>query len=503
MTTEPTVTIPAREPAPVPAMPAKSGTPPHLTNWPLIHNMPDFLMPLLTDTFYLYYRNLNRTLGPIMTHFIFDRVENYVSDPTEMKRILTSKEFRRNDFFLKVTPDVFGYALFAMETGPVWQKHRKAIVSGMGPQFVRKAYGVTVDLVQDLTRMFDAHIASSEDGSFVMNIREYLSLLTLDVLTRVAFSHDMNCLQGFDDLKSGKDSVDKRSVQLRTYVDEIGRIGIYRTFVPKFLWGFFKISETDVVPIATYFDAMINEFLAPRRQKAEEGEEEESESDLLTPLLKKTEDGEMLFSDKEIRDECMALMFAGHDTTSNTITNVFLQLCQHPDALKTLRHEIDANYPPGTTEFPRLDELSKFEYLDYVFKETQRTKNILMGLDRVVASENMEMLGYKFKKNDYFSANLQTVFLDPQYWGPDAEEFKPERWINKEVVDGTFMPFGAGQHMCPGMKMAIMEAKVVLIQLLRTFDFELIPGQKLELVDGIVCHLPNGLELKVTKRREE
>ncbi|KAJ3298028.1 serine/threonine protein kinase, CMGC, dual-specificity [Rhizoclosmatium sp. JEL0117] len=487
---------------------SKSGNskrPPSLPNWPLIGHLPYFAKHLFNGTFYVYLRQVQLKLGHITTNNLVGKIEYHVSDPDTCKRIATSPEFVRTDFLLRPNQDVFGFALFGMENGPLWKKHRKAIVSGMGPQFVRKAYTVTVELMDDMIRMFNAHIDTSPSKSYELNIREYLSLITLDVITRVAFTHDMNCLQTYDDdRRLGREESASGNGNLRKNIDEVSRVGVTRLLIPSFLWWFFKATKRHIAPQNKFFDDMIMGFLAPRRKAVEEGTDgEEGINDLLTVLLGRGDDGEMLFSDKEIRDECLAIMFAGHDTTSNTITNVFLQLCKNPHALAAMRTEIDDLTSPNDETCPAFNDLTKFVYVDYVIKETQRTMPIIMGIDREVAADEIEVLGYKFKKGDYFMANNRAILLDPEIWGPDSEEFKPERWINHQVVDGTFYPFSAGPHACPGMKMALMEAKVVLIQLVRFFDFELVDGQKLELVDGVVNHLPEGLKLRVTKRGSE
>ncbi|KAJ3020460.1 UNVERIFIED_CONTAM: hypothetical protein HDU68_010166 [Siphonaria sp. JEL0065] len=388
----------------------------------------------------------------------------------------------------------------------------------MGPQFVRKAYPATVDLVDDLVRMLNHHLISATAGqsqstaAAVVNIRVYLSALTLDVVCRVAFSHDLNCLYNYDASLHGKVADDS----LRMNIDKTSHAGIMRLFAPEVLWTAMGVDVGQMKGVNQYFSDMVDSFLVPRRLSvsavdSDDSDEEQDDDDedlmsvmlrksedhskdLLSALLHKTSDGEMEFSDKEIRDEVLALLLAGHDTTSNTITNVFLEVCRHPETVTKLREEIAILV--GRNGTPTFEDLSKFVYVDNVIREAQRIHPVIMGVDRV-AAKDVEVLGYQFKKGDYFSCNLQTAMLSKEYWGSDSLEFNPDRWFQKEeIVDGAFLPFSAGLHSCPGSKMALLETKIVLIKLWQQFDFSIVDGQRLRHVDGISIHLPDGLMLK-------
>ncbi|KAJ3071293.1 hypothetical protein HDU98_005570 [Podochytrium sp. JEL0797] len=468
--------------------------PPSDPQYPLIGCLPSFWRPLLNGTFYLYFRKAQS--GPIVTHNLFGKIEYHVSDPAQIKRILTSPDFVRSDFLLASNKDLFEYALFGMQTDSVWRKHRKAIQSGMGPLFVQKAFVATVDLVDDMVRMLNAHIAEAEGRLFEVNIREYSSVVTLDVIGKVGFSHDFMCLEGYDRGLWGKEG---SGDALRENIDRMSSAGLVRVLVPSFLYGVLGVSERALKPCGDYFTEMVDTFLVPRRRRVEEigGTEEEGSADLLSALLGKDAAGKMEFTDKEIRDQALALLLAGHDTTSNTITNVFLHL--NSDIVAKMREEIDSLI--GKSGTPTFDGLSKFVYVESVFRETQRINPVVMGLDRV-AARDVEVLGYSFKKGTYFSCNIQSAMLDESIWGPDALEFNPDRWNDRSSVpDGAFLPFSAGPHSCVGNKMALMEAKVVLIKLIQHFDFQIVEGQRLEAVDGIVVHLPDGLKLAVSKRQ--
>jgi len=77
------------------------------------------------------------------------------------------------------------------------------------------------------------------------------------------------------------------------------------------------------------------------------------------------------------------------------------------------------------------------------------------------------------EKGTYVSADLFTLHRDKKVWGEDAEEFKPERWLsNDNIPTEYYYPFGGGPRICIGMRLAMMDIKMVLVHLLRSFELE-------------------------------
>ncbi|ORY46093.1 cytochrome P450 [Rhizoclosmatium globosum] len=459
--------------------------PPRTKGFALVGSLFSYLPYMLNRRMFDYFLKKQHELGPICVIDVFGRDRVAVSDPAAMKRILTSSDFSRSDILIRNSKDIMEYPLFGMETGDIWRTHRKAIMAGMGPSFLKKAFTATLHSMDELRRVFDDKIQTSPNGEIVVDIRDYLSHVTLDVIMSSSFSLPMDNLQTFAHSKNGQSS-------LREHMDILGRVVVYRMMLPTWLYRYFGTLPSQIAPTVQFFKALVNSFVVPRK----DGSIQE-EGDLLEILLAKTSEGTHKFTDEELKDETLSILLAGHETTANSLANVLLALCNNPHVLSRLLSEIDALLPSETARLT-LDDLAKFKYLDNVFRETMRYYPVVFGVFRV-AEKEVDVMGYTFPKGTYFMPHFSGLHTDKSIWGDDVNEFNPDRFDQGDM-DAYLMPFSAGPHVCPGMKMAIMESKVVLIKLLQQFSLELIPGQDLNHLHAIALHLPNGLKLKITKR---
>ena len=196
--------------------------------------------------------------------------------------------------------------------------------------------------------------------------------------------------------------------------------------------------------------------------------------DLLDVLMTlRHEDGTHRFTADEITGMFISMMFAGHHTTSGTAAWTLIELLRHPEWLGKVVAELDALYADGSSvSFQALREIP---FLDACVKETLRLHPPLILLLRV-AREDLEVAGFTIAAGELVGATpavsnrLAEVF-------PDAEEFRPERYLDPRFEDTsnpwTWIPFGAGKHRCVGAAFAQMQLKAIFSVLLRRFEFEL------------------------------
>uniref|UniRef100_A0A914MK33 Cytochrome P450 n=1 Tax=Meloidogyne incognita TaxID=6306 RepID=A0A914MK33_MELIC len=172
---------------------------------------------------------------------------------------------------------------------------------------------------------------------------------------------------------------------------------------------------------------------------------------------------------EEIVLNCVLFLLAGFDTTSNNLSLMAHYLVMYPEVQKRLFEEIEEVCGDGE-EMPSYEELAKLKYVDAVFKETQRLCPIASGVTRI-CEETTTLGGIIVEKGTNISIDLLTLHRDPKLWGEDAEEFKPERWLNGEELT-FYYPFGGGPRICIGLRFAIMETKMILVRLLKTFELK-------------------------------
>ena len=175
-------------------------------------------------------------------------------------------------------------------------------------------------------------------------------------------------------------------------------------------------------------------------------------NDILTLLLAaRDEDGDPL-TDRELRDELITLLLAGHETTATSIGWAFERLLRTPRALDRLTEEVKA----GESD----------EYIDAVIKETLRVRPVVTEVFRAPA-EPTELGGYLVEPGTQLAASIFLVQYDPELYPPDPEEFRPERFLEGAPEPYTWVPFGGGVRRCLGAAFAQLEMKVVLGAILK------------------------------------
>ncbi|TAE58413.1 MAG: cytochrome P450 [Nostocales cyanobacterium] len=205
-----------------------------------------------------------------------------------------------------------------------------------------------------------------------------------------------------------------------------------------------------------------------------------SEQDALGLLLNATdEDGSSLSVD-ELKDQILTLLFAGHETLTSSMSSFCLLLAQNPDILAAARTEQQQINITGELTSEHLKEMT---YLDQVLKEVLRIIPPVAGGFRSV-TKTCEFNGYCIPQG--WSALYQmgkthqdeSIYKNPQSFDPDR--FSVDRNEDK-TKPFSYVTFGGGMRECIGKEFAKLEMKIFAALLLRGYEWELVPGQNLDL----------------------
>ncbi|PSR93197.1 Cytochrome P450 90A1 like [Actinidia chinensis var. chinensis] len=218
------------------------------------------------------------------------------------------------------------------------------------------------------------------------------------------------------------------------------------------------------------------------RQRRRERESGERKNDMLAALLDE-EGGGGGFSDEEIVDFLLALLVAGYETTSTTMTLAVKFLTETPLALAQLKEEHDAiRAKKGESEALEWDDYkSMMPFTQCVVNETLRVANIISGVFRR-AMTDVDIKGYTIPKGWKVFASFRAVHMDCDHF-KDARSFSPWRWqANSGTTDSVnlFTPFGGGPRRCPGAELARVELSVFLHHLVTQFSW--VPAEEDKLV---------------------
>jgi cytochrome P450 len=203
----------------------------------------------------------------------------------------------------------------------------------------------------------------------------------------------------------------------------------------------------------------------------------------LLALFVRAEEKE-LFSDVFLRDMVLNMVIAGRDTTACTLSWMFYALATNPDIQKQLVLEVDEKLPPGKQLTPKSLTASEMPYLNGVLYETLRLWPPVPSDSKVAAEDDVLPDGTRVPKGTQMVFLPFAVGRDRERY-PEPETVRPERWIPFTAPDPYSFPvFQAGPRICLGMDMAIFEAKVVAVELLRYYHVQLCSGQADEITYG-------------------
>ncbi|MGI8863490.1 MAG: cytochrome P450 [Solirubrobacteraceae bacterium] len=170
-------------------------------------------------------------------------------------------------------------------------------------------------------------------------------------------------------------------------------------------------------------------------------------------LLARDENGESL-SDREVRDELVTLLLAGHETTATGLAWTFDLLLHSPAVLRRARSSW-------------ADEAERVSYLDAVVKEALRIRPVIPGVGRVVRGEPFQLNGYTIPAGVEINPSIRMIHRRGDIY-PDPASFRPERFLGDDAPDTyTWVPFGGGIRRCIGASFALMEMRIVLERVLQ------------------------------------
>ena len=176
--------------------------------------------------------------------------------------------------------------------------------------------------------------------------------------------------------------------------------------------------------------------------------------DILSLLLSaRDEDGEGL-TDSELRDELMTLLLAGHETTATALSWTLERLIRHPDVLARLTEEARA----GAGD----------EYMDAVIKESLRLRPVVPAVARYL-TEPTKLGDRVLPAGVHITPSIYLTHHNPDIY-PDPHSFRPERFLERPAGTYEWIPFGGGTRRCLGATFALFEMRIVLSEVLRSFD---------------------------------
>ena len=349
------------------------------------------------------------------------------------------------------------------DEGDEWRKQRKLVMRALTPEVVRNFFPTLRAMTE---RLLERWQRAATKGQPIDLLRD-LKAFTLDVTVALAMGQDINTLE-------------HDANPLQRDIEFIFHRVARRITSPFPYWRYFKLPvdrAADASALRIY--KAITGFIEQTRARldADPGLRAKP-SNMLEALVAARDEPDSGFTDDHVIGNAGTMVFAGEDTTSNTIAWLLNFVAREPEVAARIAAEADAllgeNRVPQ--EFGVFDQLN---YLEAATTEAMRLKPVapFLGME---ANLDMQIADIRVPKGTLIMVSLRNA-AQQQIDFPHADQFDPERWLSDSKMtnsDGPgrkLFPFGGGPRFCPGRFLAMAEIKMVVATIARNFVMEVPP----------------------------
>lgn len=377
--------------------------------------------------------------------------------------------------------------------GEVWRVRRRAIVPALHKKYITAMVDMFGDCALHGSRTLNAAAAAGEP----VEMENFFSRLALDIIGKAVFNYDFDSLTTDDPVIKAVYTTLREAEYRSTYPIPYWNFAPLRWLVPR--------QRQCEVALGVISDTL-DELIAKCRRLVEEEDEEfveeflsRADPSILHFLIASGEE----ITSKQLRDDLMTLLIAGHETTAAVLTWTFHCLADRPDVITRIREEVDAVL--GDRK-PTVEDMKALRYTTRVINESMRLYPQPPVLIRRALGDD-ELGGYKVAAGSDLFISVWNLHRNPEYW-PRPDEFDPDRFPvdgptpNEVTEEFRYLPFGGGKRKCIGDQFALFESIVALAMLVRRFDMSRpADAPPVGMTTGATIHTTNGLYLNMTPRQ--
>ena len=397
-----------------------------------------------------------------------------ISHPEHVKHVLQDnhRNYTKGFVLRNLLAPLLGEGLFTGE-GEHWLRQRRL----MQPVFHRKRIDVFGEIMTGETlKMLDGWGAYAETDR-PLDIAREMMRLTLTIVTRALFGADLG---------ESATQIDHAFSTAREHLS-------YRFDHPLYPPSPIPTPRNRRFQAALRaLDTIVYGLIADRRRAGEDT------GDLLSMLVfARDEETGASMSDRQLRDEVMTLLLAGHETTANALTLSWHLLSRHAEAEARLRAEVDTL----DGRLPTVSDLQRLPYARMVVEEAMRLYPPVWITHRQAIGDD-EIGGFRIPAGRIVLVEPWLTHRRPDIW-PNPEAFDPERFSPKcsaERPRGAYIPFSLGPRQCIGMGFALTEAQLALVMTAQRFRLCEPLGHMVELEPLMTLRPRGGLPMLVRNR---
>jgi unspecific monooxygenase len=222
----------------------------------------------------------------------------------------------------------------------------------------------------------------------------------------------------------------------------------------------------------------------------------EERTDVLSLMMAARDENGQAMTDEELRDELLTILFAGHETTATTLAWALYQIHKLTDVREKLLHELNSL---GENSHPL--DIAQLPYLTVVCQETLRMYPVLPAIFARITRSPMRIAGHQFSAETILLPSIYLVHYREDLY-PEAKQFKPERFLERQYSPFEYFPFGGGSRRCLGYALAQLEMKLVLATILSKYQLALTENKSVKLQRrGFTLAPTGGVQMVMTGKR--
>lgn len=407
-----------------------------------------------------------REYGPLYRFRIMRKQMLATSDRDLIAALLRDRPdmIRRSSRSAEMLNEVGTRGLFTAE-GEDWRRQRKLVMRALTPEVIHSFFPTLAAMTDRLRQRWERAVAAGQPVDLLRDLKSY----TLDVTIGLAMGQDINTLE-------------LEEHPLQRDIEFLFKLVARRLTTPFTYWRvpvLRRAQDHEATAAAARIQTAIAGFVADARQRiARNPALRQKPTNMLEALIVARDEPDSGFTDAEVIGNAITMVFAGEDTTSNTMGWLLEFLGDHPQAAARMAQE--AREVLG--ERAVLDDyhlLDQLKYIDAATREAMRLKPVAPFM---AAETNQDtVLG------DLAVPAGTVIFMLLRYASERAgdlaqpERFLPERWLEGANGQGDdpgrkLFPFGGGPRFCPGRYLAMAEIKMAMSMLARHFTLERVPG---------------------------
>ncbi|KAL8051076.1 hypothetical protein ABFX02_06G122000 [Erythranthe guttata] len=456
-------------------------------------NNDEFVAHDYTSTLFPYFEQWRKQYGPVYTYSTGNKQHMYVNHPELVKEMnhCISSELGKPSYITKRLAPMLGNGILR-SNGHVWAQQRKIVAPEFFMDKVKGMVGLMVESAESLTSKWESLIGDEYGQTTEIKAEEDLRSVSADVISKACFgSSYLKGKQIFSKLRTLQKAITTQSFLFGSHAFGLQSTGQRR-----------KIEHLEMEIETLIWEAV---------KERERGPHDDVESkDLLQLILEgavnnNDDVGNDDSSSKSfIVDNCKNIYFAGHESTAVAASWCLILLALHPQWQERIRDEV-AQIICGPNGRMDSDSIHKLKTVTMVIQEVLRLYPPAAFVSREALQETK--IGHIVVPQGVCLWTLiPTLHRDPDVWGPDVNEFNPERFANGVSkackMPQVYIPFGLGPRLCLGRNFALVQLKIVVALIVSKFTFTLSPKYVHSPAYRMIVEPGQGVRLLVRRCRE-